>query len=135
MSRFLLLIFLFPIVVCGQQKEKIINEIIKINRLDSKEKSLGFIIDTSLMSSDEKKSLTEIPSQYDNYRNFQALAKLITHSELIELTNDTNAILRIFAIRQLIEERDYNFNFFKKEIPSHRNMVVLLAMIQPILFY
>ena len=107
----LIIILSLPLFVIGQQKADILNQIIKINMLQTEDKGPG-VIDTNFMSLEERKEFNEIPNKYDNYKNFQALTKIITHSELVELTNNKNGVVRLFAIRQLVKERDYNFNFF-----------------------
>jgi hypothetical protein len=113
MVRFIpLLLLLFPLFVKGQQKEEILKTIIKINKLETADKGPFIAIDTNLLSDDEKKLLFEVPNKYDNYKNFQELVKLITRDELVALTKHENGVVRLFAIRQLIKEQDYNFDYF-----------------------
>lgn len=98
-------------MVRGQSKEEILTAILKINRLETADKG-PFLIDTSNLSADQKKTLFEIPNKSDNYKNFQALRKRISRDELIALTNHNNGVIRLFAIRQLLQERDNNYDFF-----------------------
>lgn len=110
--RVILLILFFPLFVHGQQKEEILKAIVKINRLETADKGPFIPLDTNRLSTDEKKVLFEIPNKYDNYKNFQALRKLIDHDELLALTKHENGVVRLFAVRELIKERDYNFDFY-----------------------
>lgn len=111
MARLFILILLLPFLTYGQQKEEILTAIIKINRLETADKG-PFLIDTGHLSTDQKKTWFEIPNKSDNYKNFQALRKLINRDELVALTKHENGVIRLFAIRQLLQERDSKFDFF-----------------------
>jgi hypothetical protein len=111
LTSFLLL--LIPVFAQSQIKDDIIRQIIKINRLDSEVRGLVVYIDSSKMTAAEKASRYKIPSDDDNYQNFQALVKLISHQELVDLTTSESGVLRMFALRELIKQRDYNHNFFQ----------------------
>lgn len=111
MARLLLLILLFPVLVHSQTKEELLKAIIKINRLESADKGSIWTFDT--LTADQEKALNEILNKSDNYKNFQALRHLINLKELLALTKHENGVIRLFAIRQLVQERNRNFNFFK----------------------
>ncbi len=141
MTRFLLLLLIFPFSTQAQQKEEIIKAIIKINRLENADKGPSSVLplDTSRLSEESKTALFEIPNKFDNHKNFQALRKLINHDELALLTSHENPVVRLFAIRQLIEERDYNFDFlkaFQYELYKHDTITCrFYDMIEPTITY
>lgn len=113
-----LLLLLIPLFAQSQTKDDIIKQILKINRLESEMRGLSVYIDSSEMTATEKAERYKIPSDYDNYENFQALSKIISHQELVDLTKNESGVLRMFALRALIKQRDYNYdyyNFFLKE--------------------
>ena len=112
------LFLLIPVFVQSQTKDDIIKRILKINRLESEMRGLSVYIDSSEMTASEKAERYKIPSDYDNYENFQALTKIISHQELVDLTKDRSGVLIMFALRALIKQRDYNYvyyNFFLTE--------------------
>lgn len=49
--------------------------------------------------------------QRSNYDNFQFLKDHISHYELTNLTKHPNGVIRIFAVRELLNERDTTFNY------------------------
>lgn len=110
LTSFLLL--LFPVFAQSQTKDDIIKQILKINRLESEMRGLSVYIDSSGMTASEKAERYKIPSDYDNYENFQALTKIISHQELVDLTKNESGVLRIFALRALIKQRDYNYDYY-----------------------
>lgn len=110
-----LTIFLFlfiPVFAQSQTKDDIIKQIIKINRLESEMRGYSVYIDSSKMTASEKAERYKIPSDYDNYENFQALIKIVSHQELVDLTKNENGILRMFALRALIKQREYNYDYY-----------------------
>jgi hypothetical protein len=112
------LLLLIPVFAQSQTKDDIIKQILKINRLESEMRGLSVYIDSSEMTASEKAERYKIPSDYDNYENFQALIKIISHQDLVDLTKNESGVLRMFALRALIKQRDYNYdyhNFFLRE--------------------
>lgn len=110
LTSFLLL--LIPIFSQSQTKDDIVKQILKINRLESEMRGLSVLIDSSELTASEKTELNKIPSDDDNYKNFQALTKIISHQELVDLTRNKSGVLRMFALRELINQRDYNYDFY-----------------------
>ncbi len=74
-------------------------------------KGVGFIPYSSLPDS-ERIQQTKIPNDHDNYLNFLALVKIIPHQELVALTEHSSGVIRMFAIRELIRQRDYSYNYY-----------------------
>ena len=110
LTSFLLL--LIPVFAQSQTKDNIIKQILKINRLESEMRGLSVYIDSSELTASEKAERNKIPSDCDNYENFQALTKIISHQELVDLTRNKSGVLRMFALRELIKQRDYDYDFY-----------------------
>lgn len=110
LTSFLLL--LIPVFAQSQTKDDFVKQILKINRLESEMRGLSFHIDSSKKTDCEKAERYKIPSDYDNYENFQGLVKIISHKELVDLTNNQSGVLRMFALRELIKKRDYNYDYY-----------------------
>lgn len=118
MKLTIFLFFFIPVFAQSQTKDDIIKQIIKINRLESEMKGVGSYIDSSFLTPAEKFELNKIPNEHDNYQNFQALAKIISRQELVDLTQNKSGVIRMFSVRELIKQRDYKYdfyNFFLKE--------------------
>jgi len=98
----------------GQLKDELMKKIIEINLLQD-ENYVMFPY-----HSDSERLIQEaVPNSHSNYLNFQALVKLISHDELILLTKHDNGVVRMLAVRQLIKQHEYNydyFNFFIQEL-------------------
>jgi len=121
MKLITILILFTPLLIKAQDKGDIIKQIVKLNRLESEMKGVGSYIDSSMLSESERIRLNKIPNDYDNYLNFLALVKIISHQELVALTKHSNGVLRMFALRELIRQRDYNYdysNFFLAEFKA-----------------
>ncbi len=112
MKLAVLLMFHFPFCALSQTKDEIIKQILKINRLESEERGLQ-LIDPSELSEAENAELNKIPNEHNNYENFQALKKIISHQELVDFTENISGVLRMFAIRALISQRDNNYDYFQ----------------------
>jgi hypothetical protein len=110
LTSFLLL--LIPVFAQSQTKDDIIKQILKINRLESELRGLSVYMDSSEMTASEMAERYKIPNDYNNYENFQALIKIISHQELVDLTKNESGVLRMFALRALIEQRDYNYDYY-----------------------
>ena len=111
------LIFI-TVISFAQTKAELIDAIKKMNILENDDKGLRIIYDDD--NSTEEKII--LPSKTDNYENFKALAKQISHEELINLTTDENPVIRMFAIRELFQKRDNQYNFkeaFIKELSEN----------------
>lgn len=121
MKLITILILFTPLLIKAQNKEDIIKQIVKINRLESEMKGVGGYIDYSTLSDSDRNRLNKIPNDYDNYLNFLALAKIISRQELIELTKHSNGVIRMFAIRELIRQRDYEYDYYNFFLSEFRN--------------
>mgnify|MGYP006180629409 CR=1 FL=1 len=47
---------------------------------------------------------------HEYYYNFKKLKEIISKEDLIKLTNHENQVLRLYAIRELIEQNDKSIN-------------------------
>lgn len=93
----------------GQSKAELINAIKKMNILESENR--GFLLIDPEDSTSKKKPT--IPSKVNNYENFKALVSLIDSTELLKLGTDKNPIIRMFAIRELFQQKNTAFDFKK----------------------
>ena len=85
MTRLHLIAFILLINICfAQTKQQIINSIIKVNSVHSDCVGIGCM-------------------ESKQYRNFQKLKKMLTDSELIALTKNKNAVIRIYASIEVIQ--------------------------------
>ncbi len=121
MKLITILILFTPILIKAQNKDDIIKQIVKINRLESAAKGIGSYIDYSMLSDSDRIRLYNIRNDYDNYLNFLVLAKIISRQELIELTKHSNGVIRMFAIRELIRQRDYEYDYYNFFLSEFRN--------------
>jgi hypothetical protein len=84
-SRFIVLIFLLMVYCCpAQSKRQLMNSIIKVNEVQSEE-------------------IGGAGSQSQQYLNFQRLKEKLSQKELIEMTSHSNAVLRTYAIMDVLE--------------------------------
>ncbi|MBX3240068.1 MAG: hypothetical protein KIT80_22490 [Chitinophagaceae bacterium] len=120
MKLITILIFFTPLLLKAQNRDDIIKQIVKINRLESEMKGVGFIPYSELPDSDRIR-LTKIPNDYDNYLNFLALVKIISSQELVALTKHSNGVIRMFALRELIKQRDYNYDYYSFFLSEFKN--------------
>lgn len=103
MKKLLITTFLLiSIISFGQTKEELIDVIIKINSLDGDDG----IFDREF---DGERTKTEKTSS-NNFNNFEKLKRIISKDELINLTNHKNQTLRLYSIRELIEQNDNSIN-------------------------
>jgi hypothetical protein len=96
-----LLKIIFSLLVCGnmfsQTKQELIKAIKEINVVDD---------GPNYISSSEDSSKV---SRY-NAENFEKLKKLISEDELLKLSNNTNKVLRAYAIQELIWTENKKFD-------------------------
>lgn len=106
MKKLLISTFLLiSIISFSQTKEELIDAIIKINSLDGDDGMFDREFDG------ETTKTKKISS--NNFDNFEKLKKLISKNELINLTNHKNQVLRLYSIRELIEQNDNSINLVK----------------------
>ncbi len=123
----------------AQSKEELILKIKELNILESDDKGLpieypeGYIVPAAV-----------IPSNTDNYANFEALSEILSRAELRELARDKNAVLRMFAIRKLFLLKDTVFNFSKAfidelssptYIKNHEGCEIYPSLTSAVIFY
>lgn len=87
-----LICFLGVIILHSQSKKELIDAIKKVNSLDGWDGTLNPQLEENGTCS------------YHNYYNFEKLKKKLSKEELIELTYHENQVLRLYAIRALIEQ-------------------------------
>lgn len=89
----------------GQTKEELINAIIKVNSLDGWDGIMERDFPGQIENNNEKTNVNS-----NNYYNFKKLKEIISKEDLIKLTNHENQVLRLYAIRELIEQNDKSIN-------------------------
>lgn len=115
-SYFLYLMIFLSNSVFAQTKEELIAGIIKVNSLDDFD-GLDQFDDFVPQMSNEINDC--------NYYNFEKLKLLLSKSELFELCNHENQVLRLYAIAELIEINDPNLDIIGtilKEIKHNRSI-------------
>jgi hypothetical protein len=85
----------------GQTKDELIEGITQVNSLDG----WDGIIQRNLPGEAKKINDDEKISP-NNYYNFRKLKQMISKEELIKLTTHENQVLRLYAIRELIEQNN-----------------------------
>lgn len=138
--RTLLLTLLIAISTSyGQTKEELINAIIKVNSLDD----WDGIIDRPFPGQIEKNIEKEKIST-NNYYNFNKLKEIVSREELIKLTSHKNQVLRLYAIKELIEKNDITFDLkkviieeikHKKYIQVHSGCIISQELSYSILYH
>lgn len=116
-----LLVILFTalaIPTFGQTKAELIAAIKEINILKNDEPGL-----LDILYDDE---VITLPSKRDNYANFKALVRLIDSTELVKMGSDENPILRMYAIRELLERQNKNFDFYQAFVKELENCVIII---------
>ena len=104
--RALLLILLLAFSTSyGQTKEELINAIIKVNSLDGWDGIMERAFPGQIENNTEKTNVSS-----NNYYNFKKLKEIISKEDLVKLTNHENQVLRLYAIRELIEQNDKSIN-------------------------
>lgn len=88
---------------CAQTKQEIISKIIQVNSLDGWDGIENPVLDQNGLSED------------NNYYNFEKLKKIISHTELLELSKHKNEVLRLYAVDELMHENANQIDI-KKEI-------------------
>jgi len=128
--------FLISIISFGQTKEELIDAIIKINSLDGDDGMFDREFDG------ETTKTKKISS--NNFDNFVKLKKLISKDELINLTNHKNQVLRLYSIRELIEQNDNSINLVKiildeikneKHIQTHEGCIISQDLTYSIIYH
>lgn len=115
--RTLLLTLLIAISTSyGQTKEELIDAIIKVNSLDD----WDGIIDRPFPGETENNIEKEKISS-NNYYNFNKLKEIVSRDELIKLTSHKNQVLRLYAIKELIEKNDIAFDLKKIIVEEIKN--------------
>ena len=89
----------------GQTKDELINAIIKVNSLDGWDGIMERDFPGQIENNNEKTNVNS-----NNYYNFKKLKEIISTEDLIKLTNHENQVLRLYAIRELIEQNDKSIN-------------------------
>jgi len=92
----------------GKQKKKLINAIIKVNSLDGSDGRMERTFPGQIEDKNEKPKVSS-----NNYYNFKKLKEIISKEELIELSTHENQVLRLYAIRELIEQNENSINLKK----------------------
>ena len=109
--RTLLLTLLIAISTSyGQTKEELINAIIKVNSLDDNDD----VYYRPFPGQEEDSAMVTKPkiSSHNSY-NFRKLKEIISREELIKLTTHKNHVLKLYAIRELIQKNDIAFDLKK----------------------
>lgn len=115
--RTLLLTLLIAISTSyGQTKEELINAIIKVNSLDDWDGIIDRPFPGQIENNIEKAKISS-----NNYYNFNKLKEIISREELINLTSHKNQVLRLYAIKELIEKNDIAFDLKKIIVEEIKN--------------
>jgi hypothetical protein len=120
----------------AQTKKKLIEAIIKINSLDGYD---GY--------DDGDDSIRRVDRNIidsNNYYNFEKLKRLINHKELLLLSKNKNWVLRLYAIEELVQQNDKEFDIyhtFQRElgkdnkVSTHDGCIVDSELVYSLLYH